>query len=102
MALIEKWRKEGCNPTLLLTPSKNNRKKRRPVPTLTPKVGFLPFFLAAKMPVTMLQSLTLGKSVFQSSKKICGVCNTVINLMYQSSKKICGICTVVINLINSI
>jgi hypothetical protein len=52
MALIERWRKEGSNPTLLLTPSKNNRKKRRPVPTLTPKVGFL-FFLAAKVPAVL-------------------------------------------------
>jgi hypothetical protein len=67
MALIEKWRKEGCNPTLLLTPSKNNRKKRRPVPTLTPKVGFL-FFLAAKMPV-MLQSYTSKTCVTSLQRK---------------------------------
>jgi hypothetical protein len=74
MALIEKWRKEGSNPTLLLTPSKNNRKKRRPVPTLTPKVVFFFFFLLLRCQSSCNNS-TLGKPVYKSPKNICSVCS---------------------------
>lgn len=38
MALIDKWKKEGANPTLIVSDKKSNHKKRKPVPMLTSKV----------------------------------------------------------------